>query len=67
MKVNKTKEKESQHDPEYAADKEETPVSGHPQNVEQCFIAMVEVALLSEQEKVRHSRRDSMHEGLLIN
>ena len=29
-KTDKTKEKGSQHDPEHAADKEETPVGGAP-------------------------------------
>ena len=30
MKADKTKEKGSQHDPEHAADKEETPARGAP-------------------------------------
>ena len=30
MKVDKTKEKGSQHDPEHAGNKEETPVKGGP-------------------------------------
>ena len=30
MKVDKTKEKGSQHDPEHAVNKEETPVKGGP-------------------------------------
>ena len=34
IKVDKTKEKGSQHDPEHAADKEETPVGGGPHNTE---------------------------------
>ena len=34
MKGGKTKEKGSQHDPEHAADKEETLVGGAPQNME---------------------------------
>jgi len=34
LKVDKTKEKGSQHDPEHIADKEETPVGGGLQNTE---------------------------------
>ena len=34
IKVDKTKEKGSQHDPEHATDKEETPVGGGPHNTE---------------------------------
>jgi len=30
LKIDKTKEKKSQHDPEHAADKEETPAGGVP-------------------------------------
>ena len=37
MKVDKTKEKGSQHDLKHVADKEETPVGGGPQNAEQRF------------------------------
>ena len=48
MKADKTKEKGSQHDPKHAADREETPIRGGPQNVEQRFITMVEVATLLE-------------------
>ena len=51
--MDKTKEKGSQHDPEHAANKEETPVGGVPQNVEQRFITMVEVVAFLEQERVR--------------
>ena len=53
LKADKTKEKGSQHDLEHAADKEETPTGGVPQNVEQCFITMAEVAVVLEQERVR--------------
>ena len=53
LKTNKTKEKGSQHDPEHAVDKQETPVRGVPQNAEQRFITMVEVTTLLEQEKAR--------------
>ena len=41
MKVDKTKEKGSQHELEHVADKEETPIGGGPQNAEQHFITMV--------------------------
>ena len=34
LKMDKTKEKGSQHDPEHAADKEETLAGGVPQNAE---------------------------------
>ena len=53
LKINKTKEKGSQHDPEHAANKEETPIGGVPQNAEQRFITMAEVVALLEQERVR--------------
>ena len=53
LKIEKTKEKGSQHDPEHAADKKETPARGVPQNVEQRFITMGEVAALLEQERTR--------------
>ena len=53
MKANKTKEKGSQHDPEHVADKEETLVGGAPQNTEQRFITMAEVAALLEQERAK--------------
>ena len=53
LKTDRTKEKGSQHDPEHVADKEETPVGGVPQNVEQRFITMAEVAVLLEQERAR--------------
>ena len=43
IKVDKMKEKGSQHYPEHAAYKEETPVGGAPQNTEQRFITVVEV------------------------
>ena len=48
LKTNKMKEKGSQHDPEHVVDKEETLVGGVPQNVEQHFITMAEVAALLE-------------------
>ena len=66
MKADKMKEKGNQHDPEHAADKEETPVGGGPQNLEQCFITMAEVAVLLEWERAKCLGRDFMHEGLLI-
>ena len=49
MKVDKTKEKGSQHNPKHATDKEETPVRGAPQNTKQRFMNMAEVAALLEQ------------------
>ena len=51
MKADKTKEKGSQHNPEHVVDKEETPVKGGPQNAEQHFITMTDVAALLEQER----------------
>ena len=53
LKADKTKAKGSQHDPEHAADREETLVEGVPRNTEQCFITMAEVAALLEQERAR--------------
>ena len=53
LKTDRTKEKESQHDPEHAADKEKTPAGGVPQHAEQRFITMAEVAALLEQERAR--------------
>ena len=53
IKADKTKEKGSQHDLEHVVDKEETPVEGGPQNAEQHFITMIEVATLLEQEKAK--------------
>ena len=47
------KEKGSQHDPEHAADKEETPIGGGPYNAEQRFITMAEVIVLLEQERAK--------------
>ena len=47
------KEKGSQPDPEYTADKEETPVGGAPQNAKQRFITMAKVAALLEKERAR--------------
>ena len=65
LRINKTKEKGSQHDPEHATDKEETPAGGVPQNAEQCFITMAKVAALLEQERAKAPRKDSMHRDLL--
>ena len=48
LKTDRTKEKGSQHDLEHATDKEETPAGGVPQNAEQRFITMAEVAALLE-------------------
>jgi len=53
LKADKAKEKESQHDPEHVIDKEKTLVDGRPQNMEQCFDTMVEIAALLEQEKAK--------------
>ena len=53
LKTDKTKEKGSQHDPEHAIDKEETPAGGVLQNTDQRFITMVEVVALLEQERAR--------------
>ena len=53
MKVNKTKEKGSQHDPEHVANKEETPIKGGLQNAKQCFITTVEVKALLDQEMAK--------------
>ena len=55
MKADKTKKKGSQHDPEHVVDKEETLVRGGPQNTKQCFITMVEVATLLEQERAKNA------------
>ena len=48
LKTDKAKEKGSQHDPEHAANKEETPIGCVPQNAEQRFTTMAEVAALLE-------------------
>ena len=56
LKTNKTKEKGNQHDPEHAVEKEKTPAGGVPQNVEQRFITMAEVAALLEQERARATK-----------
>ena len=53
LKVDKTKEKGSQHDPEHVVDKEETFVGSGPQNAEQRFIMMADVAALLEKEKAK--------------
>ena len=56
MKADKMKEKGSQHDSEYAADKEETLRGGGSQNMEQRFITTAEVAALLEQERAKALR-----------
>jgi len=56
LKIDKTKEKGSQHDLEHATDKEETLTGGVPQNMDQCFITMAKVAALLEQERARASK-----------
>ena len=66
LKIDKTKEKGSQYDPEHVADKKETPAGGILQNAKQRFIIMAEVAPLLKQERARHLKRDYMHEDLLI-
>ena len=53
MWANKAKEKGSQHDPEHAADKEETPVEGASQNTKQRIINMAKVAVLLKQERAK--------------
>ena len=53
LKMDKTKEKGSQYDPEHAADKEEIPARCVPQKAEQRFITMAEVADLLEQERAK--------------
>ena len=53
LKTYKINKKGSQHDPEYAIDKEETLAGGVPQNAEQRFITMAEVAALLERERAR--------------
>ena len=56
LKIDKIKEKGSQHDPEHVADKEETPAGGVPQNTEQRFITRAKLAALLEQERARASK-----------
>ena len=56
LKIDKTKEKGSQHDLEHAANKEETPAGGVPQNTEQRFITMAKLAALLEQERAKASK-----------
>lgn len=51
--MNKTKEKGSQHDLENIMDKEEIPKGGGPQNAEQHFIMMANIAVLLEREKTK--------------
>ena len=46
LKADKTKEKGSQHDPDHAADREETLAGGVPRIAGQRFITMAEVAAL---------------------
>ena len=53
LKTDKTNEKRSQYDTEHAANKEETPAGGVPQNAKQRFITMAEVVALLEQERAR--------------
>lgn len=53
LKVDKTKEKGSQHVLENVVDKEETPEGGGLQKVEQCFIIMVNIVALLEREKAK--------------
>ena len=53
LKVDKTKEKGSQHDPEHAVDRFWTLAGGVPRNAEQRFITMAKVATLLEQERAR--------------
>ena len=67
LKMDRTKEKGSQHNLEHVADKEKTPAGGVPQNAEQHFITMAEVATLLEQEKAKtpkerfYARRPPYH------
>ena len=67
LKVDKTKEKGSQHDPDYATDGGETLAEGVPRNAGQRFITMAEVAALLEQERARtpnerfYARRPPYH------
>ena len=56
MKIDKTKEKESQHDLKHVVDKEERPTRDVPQNAEQRFITMAVVAALLEQERAKASK-----------
>ena len=53
LKTNKTKEKGSQHNPKHATNKEETLAGVVPQNTDQRFITMAEVAALLEQKRTR--------------
>ena len=53
LKTDRIKEKGSQHDPKHAADEEETLAGGVPQNAEQRFITMAEVAAFLKQERAR--------------
>ena len=53
LKTDKTKEKGSQHNPKHATDKEETLAGVVPQNTDQRFITMAEVAALLEQKRTR--------------
>ena len=53
MKVNKTKEKEIQHDLEDTANKKEILVRGTLQNAKQHVITMAKVAALLEQERAK--------------
>ena len=53
LKVDKTKERGSQHDPDHAADGVETLAGGVPRSAGQRFITMAEVAALLEKERAR--------------
>ena len=53
LKIDKTKEKGSQHDLKHAVDKVETPTGGVPQNAKQRLITMAKVATLLEQERAK--------------
>ena len=50
LEADKTKEKDSQHNSDYVADREETLAGGVPWNAGQRFTTMAEVAALLEQE-----------------
>ena len=53
MKVDKTKEKGSQYNPEHAANKDKTLAGSGPPNVEHHIITMAKVAALPEQERAK--------------
>ena len=62
LKIDKTKEKGSQNDPEDAVDKKETPAGGVPQHAEQRFITMAEKRSSQNKRGTGHLKRDSMLE-----